>query len=65
MLLVVPFAFLAFILLINTNSYFADTHHLAWLYLTVGIVSGLFACYQLSIVIKQGGGGSSTGAGAK
>lgn len=53
--IVAPLAFIAFILLINTNSAFADKHKLNSVYLYAGIVIGLAAIWQLIIVIKDAG----------
>lgn len=55
-LIFVPLAFVAFILLINTNSYFVDKYKLNTVYLIAGIVVGLAAIWQLIIVIKGAGG---------
>lgn len=52
--LTVAFAFPAFALLINTNSYFADKHHLNTAYLIAGIALVLVAAYFGYKTIKYG-----------
>jgi len=65
--IVAPLAFASVISFFQINSYWSDTHHFNGLFgwLGIGIVIGLLAIWQLAIVIKQGGGGSSTGSGAR
>lgn len=66
-LVVAPLAFISIISFFQINSYWSDKHHFNGLFgwLGIGIVTGLLAIWQLYYVIKQGGGGSSTGIGVK
>jgi hypothetical protein len=59
------FAFLSFISFIQINSYFSDKHHLWNVWLGAGILFAVIAVVFLIITIKNGGGGSSSGVGAR
>ena len=52
-IIVAPLAFVAVMLLININSYFADKNKINSLFLIVGILFSLVAIWQLIIVIKD------------
>lgn len=48
-------AAIAFMLLINTNSYFADKHKIGWLYIVGGVAFALAAIFCLTKVSHYGG----------
>lgn len=63
-LIVAPLAILSFICFIQLDQYIVEkTGPVLWWVL--GVVLGLIAIQQLYVVIKQSGGDSSTGAGAR
>lgn len=61
------FAFGGFISLFQINSAWADAHHFNGVkgWLGIGILLLLIAAYCLYKTAKAGGGGNSTGAGAR
>jgi len=56
-LIMVLTAFSGFVLLINTNSYFADKHKINWLFTVVGIALALVAGYSYYKANKLGNPG--------
>ena len=53
-LLMVLTAFAGFILLINTNSYFADKYKVGWLFIVIGVAAALVAIYSFYNANKLG-----------
>jgi len=47
-------AFISFIMFATSpDSAWADEHHCHWLYMVIGIVTGLFAIYKLYQIMKD------------
>lgn len=63
--IVAPLAFISAISFFQVNSAWADAHHFNTWWKVIGGVFGLLAIWQLIIVARDGGGGNSTGAGAR
>lgn len=67
MIITAIFALAGFISLFQINSYWADQHHFNGVkgWLGIGILLSLIAAYCLYKTAKAGGGGNSSGVGAR
>jgi hypothetical protein len=59
------FAFISVISFFQVNSAWADDHNFNTGWKVIGAITGLIAIYCLTKTAKSGGGGSSTGMGAR
>lgn len=65
MIITVIFAFISVVSFFQVNSAWADAHHFNTGWKVIGAVTGLVAIFCLYKTAKAGGGGSSSGVGAR